>query len=180
MIDKVILYFGKYLGMEYVLKNFKRGTSGVSYNALKAQVELLPAIGLIPELKEYIFGIDEDVLADRLAAAKGFMLFVEFGTINGRETQPGMVVESAMQLAISIGYNGDNKGRDEVELMLIRGECLRMLNVLLAQMLADRKAKNCDMLRGFEIPKQIFPIPQKALFGVVGYTAFLELLIVND
>jgi hypothetical protein len=165
--------------MEYVLKNFKRGTSGVSYNALKAQVELLPAVGLIPELKEYIFGIDEDVLSERLKSAKGFMLFVEFGTINGTETQPGMVVESAMQLAVSIGYNGDNKSRDEVELMLIRGECLRMLNVLLGQMLADRKAKNCDMLRGFDVPKQVFPIPQKALFGVIGYTTFIELQIIE-
>lgn len=169
LITDIFTYFAKFPDKASVLKNFKSGSKEANYLALKATIEALPAESLIPEIKEFIFGMNEDELHTRIKNMEDLFLFVEYGQVNLIRDEKNDITNSQIALAVNVAtkFNWDNK--DTVEESLLLNKTLNYLVKIINQIKADDETNDCPLSRYFNNPSAIMQIEPKSFHNKLGW-----------
>lgn len=85
IVKDIMFYFARFPQRDGVMDmwNMGRSNSLPEYNLWKTEMESLPDedMSLVPEIKNFVCGVDEDALAKRIANFSEPFLFVDYGNV---------------------------------------------------------------------------------------------------
>jgi hypothetical protein len=170
LITDIIKYFAKFPDKAGVLKNFSRSSGTISgYDALMAEINLLPDVSLIPDIKDYIFSTDETVVVERIRNIKSYFMLLEYGNIGTSSPDKAKTRETGINLAITIGYPHNDKNQDIIEESLIMDSCLDMIITVANKMIEGNK-ELCPNLHYAQATINISPVEPMLLYQNMGWT----------
>ncbi len=170
LIPDIFTYFAKYPLLEGVKKNFKNKKSTMpGYLELKNTIDNLPVHSLLPELEDYVFGMNEKEVFDRIRNMKGMFLFIDYGQINMNINERNDYAASQIHLAINVGHEYSTQNDDIIEESIIMNKTLVVMQKIIKQIMGDDKASDCPFKKYFNNPTQISPIEPKSFHGKLGW-----------
>ena len=169
IITDIITYFAKFPAREGVLNLFASSTDKTTgYQALKTTITNLPA-PLLPSITQMVFSTSEAVLADKLRNMKGFFLLLEYGAVQTASENNAGSRESAINLAVTVGYPHVATNSDVFEESLIMDQCLTLVNTIVQQMITDNEEGVCHMGHFIEGSFKTSPVEPVMLYGNMGF-----------
>jgi hypothetical protein len=178
MILNLIKYFGKFPLLEGVLNLFSmQNNSYQQYAELKNYFVTLPleSQSLIPEIKNFIIGVNADKLTTKIQSLKDLFLLVEYG--NEEIVKKEGNTNSTLHITITIGLPFAYQNHDLMSESIAFDLCRETLIKLLKLMEVEWK-KRCHQIDYLNFPITIGPVEPKALCGCAGY--FAEYKITNQ
>lgn len=170
MITEDILYYAKFPAKTGVLKNFKRSNNpSADYTSLKSQVEALPDTSLIPEIEDFLFSTNEEVVAERIRNIKSYFMLFQYGIV--RSPAPGRsgARNTTMASSLIIARQHSKNATDTVEEMLHMEKTLQFIVQVANQMKTDNKTLFCAADRFAENSIDIAPVEPALIYGCVGW-----------
>lgn len=170
MITEDILYYAKFPAKAGVLKNFKRVENQLAdYANLKAQAEALPDTSLIPDIEDFLFSTNEEVLAERIRNIKSYFMLFQYGII--RSPAPGRsgVRDTTIASSLIIARPHSKNATDTVQEMLYMEKILQFMVQIANQMKSDNKTLFCAAERFAESSIDIAPVEPALIYGCVGW-----------
>lgn len=163
----IIKYFMRFPAKAAVLDNFKK-TIDVSsgYSSLKSYVENLPA-GILPDLTGFVWGIDNDVFANKLKNNSGYLMLVEVEQIDSSPDKMKVNAKN-INMGVSISHLFDSKNTDLVDQQLIMDTCEDLMLQLIQQIELEDSTK-CFSSRIMNAGYRLFPIEPTLFFGRIGW-----------
>ena len=141
MILDIFKYFAKFPDKKGVKAMATMGSSSMDgYADLITWINNLPDSGLIPDLKNYVYGQSLEELKSRIGNLYGSWLFVDYGEFS--TTDSGNSMRTSEKIAITIACKM-NTTSDQLEKMLVAESTLQMLRNLYARLISD--AENGDL-----------------------------------
>lgn len=135
MILDIFKYFAKFPNKEGVKAMATMGSSSMAgYSELITWIDGLPDPGLIPDLKNYVYGQSFEELKSRIDSLFGSWLFVDYGEFS--TTDSGNSMRTTEKIAVTIACKM-NTTSDQLEKMLVAEFTLEMLRNLYARLIAD-------------------------------------------
>lgn len=162
------LYFAKYPVKSGVLELFNRTDSNLfaGYATLKAAVEALDPHSLIPDIAEFVFGVNEESVKKRIQQLEGTYLFIDYGHIVTTSDQYDRHTDD-MLLSLTVARPYDISKLDHVEQVLMADHCLYLLLQIRTQMQADSE---CPFVQQLTFPTEITPFFARELSDSIGWT----------
>ena len=169
MILDEIKYFAKYVNKEVLRRMFSLTPKDnlAEYEALKDYMDELDA-DIIPDLAEYIFSSNEEVIRERLRNMKGYFLMFEYGAFAGSVPNSAGVREGSMGMSLIIGCKPNQPTHDNVSEAIVMDKCFQFLTTIKAHMEEDNK-ELCASRRINESSYNISPAEPSFIFGCVGW-----------
>ena len=164
----IFLYFAKFPKKGGVLELFNQDESEFypDYAPLKAEIEALETHSLVPALKEFVFGVNEDSEKKRIKELDGPYLFIDYGHIMTTENQY-QVQTDEMLISLTVAIPHKIESQDIVEQVLMADDALKMLLEIRSLMEADSK---CPFVRHITFPTEITPFFARELSDSTGWT----------
>lgn len=160
VMTNIIKYFGKFPDKAGVLKCFNRDPEKYpGYDDLKDYFTNLPA-GLIPDISDFVFGSDMNVIANRIQGFKDFFLFVEYGEINATAPDNFQNRKTDLLLAITIAHQNNINDLDNIEDIMLTDQCLDLL-LQIKNIMLDDDSETCifeDLLQSDIKIQQLDPV----------------------
>lgn len=106
LVKEIMFYFARFPERSGVMKMWNLGRSTLpEYDIWKAEMEALPdeSMSLIPEIKNFVFGVDEDSLAKKITGFSEPFLFVDYGNLEVELDQVNRYNESFL-IAITVAF----------------------------------------------------------------------------
>lgn len=177
MITELILdiysYFAKFPDNPGVLRNFTKNESEFDeYLILKNKVETLPKTSLIPEISDFMMGVNDENIRDRLKTTRGYFLFVDYGNILINESS-SEIIESSVMLTIGVARYYTGRKFDFVEENIIMNKALRLLTDVLRIMQSDN-AETCAFRQYLTFPVEITPLEPLKFYQCAGWGAIFN------
>jgi len=163
-------YFAKFPDHAGVMESFNITTSShfeEEYAAFKTTIENLDEHSIIPGIKDYIFGVDEDLVKKRIQDVSGFYLFVDYGSLTSERDQYKVKRES-MLLAITVAIPRDLGSLDHVEAVLYADQALDYIRQIRNRMISDQR--DSPFLQQLTFPNEITPFFARELQSSTGWT----------
>ncbi len=170
LITDIIKYFAKFPDTTGIMKNFSR-TAGreTGYDTLKAYFQSLTS-PLLPEIKDYVFGSDEDIVTERIRTMKDYFLFVEYGRISLAAPDNLRVRNGSFFLAFTVAKPFNMPGRDPAEEMIISDTCLDLV-IQILQTIKDDDDIKCIKTRLMDSAVEISPVVPEMFYQNIGWVA---------
>lgn len=165
---ELFLYFAKYTGRNAALAITNKTESTTDgYSQLVDEIKKLPVDGIIPELKHYVFGVDETSVAQRIDSFDSYYLFVNYGSIQLTSQKSGSILKSmmmavtvAMPLAVTLNL-------DQADILLINNKALGYIDTINKSLISN--SKHVSWLREYG-PGNILPFNAPSLSSSQGWT----------
>jgi len=164
-IFKLFAKFPDKLGVEAA---FNKGTSELSgYGPFKTTIQNLQEHSLIPEIKHFLFGVNEDIIKKYISNFNSYYLFIDYGDINsevdGYNRRPtGMYIAAT----VAIPINSDN--HDIADQVLLSDITLDYLLRIRKNLIDNQKQH--PWLKDLSDNHDISPFVARELNGSVGWT----------
>ncbi len=114
------LYFAKFPDFDGVKKTFNNSNDSAipGYSSFKQAVNGMAVNSLIPELKHYVFGVDENRVTKRIEDFHDFYLLVDYG-INQRPTGQHNIITDSLYLAVTVARPFSDQEMNDAEEILL-------------------------------------------------------------
>jgi hypothetical protein len=178
LIIKLFRYFSRFVPVavlkEILIQPERSRLPG--YSEIKAEVladSTDPTLNVrIPQIEKFVFSINENLVSERIKNAKGFVLFVEYGTISADFNRTNGVREA---LSFVIAHNFSDTNNDNLNEVLLMNRCLDILLFILRQMIADQKQLDfCSSIDLITMPVDIEPVDPRTFYGCGGWCAMFQ------
>ena len=172
-LTEIFTYFAKFPLKAGVLKMFNRADSGrfPSYITLKNQVTNLDPHSLIPEIQDFVFGIDEKSIKDRIEKITGTYLFVDYGNIASLADDLKRRTDEIL-IAITVATPLHTNSLDMVEQILLADQALDHLMSIMAIMRQDSRCS--PFVKQLTFPVEITPFLARELSDSAGWTMVVK------
>jgi len=178
LIIKLFRYFSRFISTE-VLKEIliQPNHSRLSgYSEIEAEILATPADPLqnvrIPEIKKFIFSINEKFVSERIRNSKGIILFVEYGNIAADLKRANGVKQS---IAVTVAHNFSDTSNDNLNEVILMNRCLDILLFIIRQMFADMEQLDfCSALELITTPIDIQVVDPSSFYGCGGWCAMFQ------
>jgi len=171
LIRDTFEYFAKFPDLAGVLKSFNRSSGSklypADYQEFKAKIEVLDPNSQIPGIKDYVFGVNEELAMKRIKEFSDYYLLVDYGSVSTDEDQEYKTKTDTFLMAVTVAVPLLSTSYDEVEALLHADQALTYLQKIRSQMLAD---KNCNLLKHIEFPSEITPFFSREMLNSIGFT----------
>jgi hypothetical protein len=172
-LRNIFLYFSQFVAPDVLIKNYRQPMSSQlpGYADLVAEVAAnADPSRVLPEIRTFIFSINEKYLSDVMKNASGAILFVEYGKISLNKGVAAHTQESS--LAVSVASDFTICNNDVLQELLVQQKNLDTLNSILIQMNKDIHTYpgigSLDLLAG---NIDINPIDPKNFYDKGGWSA---------
>lgn len=171
LIKDLFFFFARFPQKQGVLSLFNQGRSETEgYDTWMDQVKALPDVPLMPDIKHFVFGVDESAVRARITALDDFFLFVDYGQIASEKNQIGSRIDS-FYIAFTVAYPTRPTSTDLAERALQSDKALNLLCEMRCMMIAEEKC--IPWLKNFEADHVITPWYSKDMPSF-GWTAVIE------
>lgn len=161
-------YLAKYPLHAGVQKNFANTTSKLAQWAeIKSDIDSMVVKSLLPDIKDFIFSINTEMIFDKIRSLDSYFMFAEYGQVQNTMNDHNLK-KTGLQLAITLAHNFSWNNKDTVEELAISNKCLYLLRQIEAQMETDN-ADTCSALKYLEFPATITPIEPMNFNGAIGW-----------
>lgn len=164
-------YFARFVNKEALLKSYVQtsSTKHPGYEEIKAEVLSSDDSRVIDCIGDYIFSINEKYLSDRIKNSKGFVLFVEYGTINLEyDKQRG----TRQDLSIIVAHELSMTNNDSIQELSLMSGCLDVLQTIIEAMITDQEDLNfCGDESLILDQVEIMPVDPTRFYGRGGWCA---------
>ena len=170
--EKIFLSFARFPDHDGVMKIFNRGTSiqfPVEYAALKTATENLTEKSVVPQIKDFVFGVTEDIVTKVIQNFTGFYLLVDYGQMevsrDGFEIQ-----DQSFFVSITVAHPMTGSSPDIVEETIIADLCLDYLAAIRTHLIAQDRDR---ILAEVTFPHDLIPFQAPTANNSVGWTIIL-------
>jgi len=173
LLRDAFVYYAKFPLKDGVLRNFNKTTSTIvsGYDMLKAEITALTTHSLVPEIVDYVVGIDEKTVKARISAIKGIYMFLDYGAIPvSRDEINREYAEFLLALNIARPLNPDKT--DYAEEILLGDEMLAIMLQVRDIMKADQREN--PFVKQLDFPHEITPFFASELSNSVGWTMIFK------
>lgn len=163
-------YFARFPMRSGVLKSFNLEESSLfadEYPAFKAQIENMEEHSLLPDIENYVFGVNREIVIKRVKEFTGFYLFVDYGNLSTERDERRVKTDSLM-IAISVAIPRDPASMDNVESLLIGEKALDLMGKITNRMIAD--SRNSPYVQRLSFPNETTPFFAPELENSTGFT----------
>jgi hypothetical protein len=168
LVKFIFLYFARYPKFESVAKSFNKGASNVTgYAAFKEECTELVIKNLVPEITDYVFGVNEDRIKKRINAISGYYLFVDYGSIEASPSPSTGHTQNYFNIAITVAFPINPDNMDDADEVLISSNCLNYLKQIKERMKLDDKDR---LIRDLKSDYNATPFVARELHGSIGWT----------
>ena len=136
------------------------------YSVLKAEIESLESHSLVPEIEEFVFGVNEDSVNKRIKELDGPYLFINYGHIMTIENQHKVQTDE-MIISLTAVIPHKIESQDMVEQVLMADDALKMLLEIRSLMEVD---SICPFVKQITFPTEITPFCARELSDSTGWT----------
>lgn len=168
----LLKYFAKYPDKAAVLENFARVKSAgsiVGYSDLKAAIEALPDVSVMPNIKSFVFSSDEQKVDDKLRSIEGYFMLLEYGPISISPPNTSRTRDREWSLAVTFGFPQDSSGNDLMSEALIMDQLYKYAFQLQSQLEADNiTLELCEATRFAESSINILAVEPALLYQNYG------------
>ena len=172
-LREILVYFAKFPLKSGAISLFNRDTSGrfASYAGLKSQIAGLNPHSLVPGITDYIIGLDEKTIGERISSVTGSYLFVDYGHISsdrdGYQRQNDKIL-----IALTVATPLIKGSMDLVEQILLSDENLNLLLQIRDIMKLDSKCS--PFVQQLSFPNEITPFFARELSDSTGWTMVFQ------
>lgn len=176
MIDTSLIrdtfeYFAKFPELAGILKSFNRPAGSKlypdDYEEFKTRIENLDLNTHIPGIKDFVFGVNEELAMKRIKEFRDFYLLIDYGSVSTDENSEYKTKTDTFLLAVTVAIPLLSTSYDEVEAILLADQALTYLQQIRTQMIAD---KDCNLLKHIEFPSEITPFFSREMLSSIGFT----------
>lgn len=168
----LIKYFAKFPDKDGVLQLFNKNVlpapMNAEYTAVKEYIDALPDESLIPELKAYVFGMNEDVIDRIVSKTNGFYLMVEYGPVRGSIPEKTGRRDGDWKLSVIVARHFDAGQYDPVTEIVVMDKCMKYLLQIVATMEEDEYPA-CPLKRFNEGAIHFTPVNPTELYESIGW-----------
>jgi hypothetical protein len=159
--------FSLFPSIEAVQKLFvKKSTADEFYLALQSEFTNL-AEPIVPEITDYIFGIDTKAIQNKIRTIKSYTLLVSVGKWDDNQNPLGNT-STMVEVSVSVVRPFSADASDGIDELLILNNCTEYLNRIVKYI-----SFSCQTSVNF--PVQYVPEDTTTMFGCIGITALLTL-----
>lgn len=172
LID-AFLYFAKFPALAAVQKsfNYAPGRSTIAgYDDFKTAVDTLATHSLIPGIKNYIFGVDENRIQKRIKELAGFYLLVDYGQLQAPPDQNNVVTDS-FYIAATVAIPFSDENMDDAEEILLTQQAYTYLMSIKEQMRLDDRE---SLTRHLRLAADADPFHAPKLNNSIGWTLIMQ------
>lgn len=149
------MYFARFPQKEGVLGMFTNGRSDLpEYAEWMQEINAMPDVPLCPDIKNYIFGVDENTVTSRITAFSDCFLFVDYGQIENELDRINNRRESFL-IAFTVAFPSSNSNNDLPERAIKANRALSLLCDIRRIMIAEEKCT--PWLKNFQADHIITP-----------------------
>lgn len=134
IIRDIFLYFAQFVSKEVLRESFL-AANAPGYAELKAEALALPDTRIIPSISSFIIGPDEEAVRQRIAAATGMYIFVDYGAATSYIDSMDVKTDK-MHISITCAIPTP-EDTDQPSLILFQDETLSVLKTIRDAMRAD-------------------------------------------
>lgn len=169
LIHDLIVYFAKFPELAGVLKNFHRKESKlVNYEPLKVELSALDPNSLLPDIKSYVLGVNEESITKVIGDIQGIYMFVDYGAIN-IERDDMRRENGTFNIAVTIAIPCHKGDIDMMEDMLLAEKTLMLIKSVRDTMIEDQKCGEA-FVQDISFPHEITPWYSRLLHNSTGWT----------
>ena len=167
-LNEIMVYFAKFPLKAGVQSLFLKVESERSaYATIKAEIDALAKHSLVPEITNFVIGLDEQTIKERISGVTGPYLFVDYGHISsdrdGYQRQNDRIL-----IAITVATPLIKGSMDLVEQILLSDENLNLLLEIRDIMKADSSCS--PFVQQLSFPNEITPFFARELSDSTGWT----------
>ena len=154
-----------------VLKAFDKAASGSkfpAYPALRNQIEALPTPVVLPEITDFIFGLDAETINDHIRNIKDVFMMVEYGVFQGNSLFDVRNRDVDFLLTIFIGKTNQGRNLHIIEHTMLMDELLTYVQRML-QHIEQTDRDRCGATRYMDGAVTILPIQPLILLNCHGW-----------
>lgn len=170
IIVEVFKYFARFPQRRGVMANFISGKTPSTIE-LKDICQNLPQDRVIPELSDYVFGVNEDSVEKRIKAIKGIYLFIDYGNFTTNQDKNNVKTDQ-LRLGVTVAKPLNIATIDPVEEVILADELLTIMRTIRRQLIVD---KDDPFVKLFTFPSEITPWYARELGNSVGWTMLFSL-----
>lgn len=138
MILDILKTAARFPNREGVLKCFNLGDSNnTEYKDLRKDIEELPP-SLIPEIEDFVFGVDEEEVKRKINNISGTFLFVDFGDIISTYDNKGAIVDT-FQISMTIARKVQRSSCDMIAEAIVFDRMLQLVADLKRTLISEKK-----------------------------------------
>lgn len=167
-IIDIIKYFAKFPSRANIDNWFASPDAAIpGYSDLQDYINALPD-PLIPDITDFIVGMDEEKIANRIRSIDGFFMYVEYGNIRASQLDNYRKRSTDFNLAVIIACHYNSRNIDNMAEALVMDNALTYMMQLAEQMKTD-DALVCGNKRLLDGPLTFTPIPPFLLYQSYGW-----------
>ena len=169
----ILLYFAKFPLKSGVLQAFNSETSDrfSTYATLKASITALNPHSLVPGITDFIIGLDEKTIAEKISGVSGSYLFVDYGHITSDRDRYDRQNDRIL-IAITVATPLIKGSMDNIEQVLLADENLTLLLAIRDIMKEDTRCN--PFVQQLSFPNEITPFFSRALSDSTGWTMVFQ------
>jgi len=168
IMQDVFTLFAKYPEKSGVLDTFNKGESTIpGYEAFKTSIQNLEEHSMIPDIKHYIFGVNEDIIKKYISDIDSYYLFIDYGDINSNVDGMNRRT-SGIYLAATVALPFKPKDYDMADQVILTDIALQYLLQIKEDLIT--KQKKHPWLKNLSDNHDISPFVARELNGSVGWT----------
>ncbi len=172
LITDLINYFAQFPLQEGVLKCFNRKSSSVDgYDDLKTDLTSLETNSLQPDIKDFVIGVNEDVVAKAIANINDIYLFVDYGSID-IDRDNLMRENGTFSIAVTVAMPYHKNELDCMEDMLIAQKTLNLITAIRDKMKSDQTCN--PFVKELSFPQEIAPWYSRVFYNSTGWTMVFQ------
>ena len=166
IITELLTYFAQFVPKDVLAEMFLMNNAA-GYAELKEDLRQLPTSRVIPDIKCFIFGPDEESVRERISSARGLYLFVDYGEATSYIDRWDVKTDK-MHLSVTVAVPTP-EDTDQPSLALLQDKTLQIVKTI-------RDAMRCDSYGDPSLEwlpmeaSTVTPFIAKALAGSTGWT----------
>lgn len=139
MILDILTTAARFPHRDGVLKAFNLGAyDDAKYQQMIDQLTALPP-SIIPEISNFVFGVDEEVVKKVISDFPGYYLFVDFGNIDSSVDSNNRINDS-FNLSFTVAKRVAENSVDQIATAIVFDNCLQMAATIKRTLIKEKKA----------------------------------------
>lgn len=171
LLQEIFLYFAKYIHTSVMERIFTKAAADGSPYRLLREKAMATAEGIFPEITDYIFGVDEETVRQRISYVRGTYMFVDYGNISSSEDSRS-VKSDEFNLAVTIARPRSSASVDMAEEILLADSLLQIVAAIRNDM---RRDDSDSFVQRLMFPHDIIPFFAAELSNSSGWTLMFKM-----
>lgn len=164
-------YFAKFPQLAGVQKSFNAGKSSIAtYAAFKQAIDNLTPNSLIPGIKNYVFGVDENRIRKRIDTFADFYLMVDYGQLTFPQ-DGNRVITDSFYIAATVAIPFRDDQMDDAEELLLTQQAYSYLMQIREYMRIDDRE---SLTKNINIAPDANPFQAPELNNSIGWTLVMQ------